>query len=115
MILFLFMKKTDDVYIQDIDKAVKKIQKYLSGADLQQFLENDLLQDGVMRQFEIIGEALNKISPQFAVEHPDFPIREAITLRNLLIHQYDQVDLEIVWETAQKDIPILKEQLKKLG
>ena len=68
-------------------------------------------QDAVIRQFEIIGEAASRISKDFLEQHSDFPIKEAIEMRNFLIHGYDEVDIKVVWKTLQEDIPLLKNKM----
>lgn len=107
------MKKNNQVYLQDISKAVFKIEKYTKDVNFEIFLKDEMRQDAVIRQFEIIGEAANKISKDFIESHPDFPLKEAIRMRNFLIHGYDEVDIKVVWKTIQIDIPLLKKSLEK--
>ncbi|MBI5123552.1 DUF86 domain-containing protein [Candidatus Roizmanbacteria bacterium] len=105
------MKKNNQVYLQDISKAVFKIEKYTKDVDFEIFLKDEMRQDAVIRQFEIIGEAANRISKDFLKDHPKFPLKEAIRMRNFLIHGYDEVNVEVVWKTVQVDIPLLKKNL----
>ena len=70
--------------------------------------------DALVRELEIIGEAANNLSEDFQGEHPDIPWERIIGMRNQLIHGYFTLDLQIVWDTLQKDVPKLKEQIKKL-
>jgi len=89
-------------YVEDIDEAA--------------FLQNELAQDGVIRNVEIIGEASRNIEqrhPAFAVEHPELPLAFAYQMRNAVAHGYFKVDLEIFWKTIQNDLPKLPEQIKK--
>lgn len=72
-------------------------------------------QDAAIRQLEIISEAASKLSKEFSTKNPDFPLKEAISMRNFLIHGYNDVDLEVVWKTVQEDIPLVKEKLESLG
>lgn len=108
------MEKSNDIYIQDIQKAIDKIEGYLKDIDFAGFEQEEMCHDAVIRQLEIIGEAANKLSQEFAKQNPDFPLKEAITMRNFLIHAYDDVDLTVVWKTIQEDIPLLKENIKSL-
>jgi len=105
------MKKDNKVYLQDILKAVLKIEEYTKGYDYERFLQDSVKQDAVIRQLEIIGEAANRISEDFLKDYPDFPLKEAIRMRNFLIHGYDEVDIKVVWKTIKEDIPILKKSL----
>ena len=109
------MKKDNKVYLQDIQKAITKIEEYIKDVSFDRFQDETMIQDAVIRQFEIIGEAASRISKEFLDDHPDFPLKEAIRMRNFLIHGYDEVDPKVVWKTFQEDIPVLKEQVKKLN
>ncbi len=109
------MEKSNDIYIQDIRKAINKIEDYLEDIDFTKFAQEEMRHDAVIRQLEIIGEAANKLSEEFAKQNPDFPLKEAITMRNFLIHAYDDVDLMVVWKTIQEDIPLLKKRIQSLN
>jgi uncharacterized protein with HEPN domain len=76
-----------------------------------------LIQDAVIRNFEIIGEASRNIErncPEFAAAHRDLPLLNAYEMRNALAHGYFRVDLEIVWKTIQNDLPALQQQIETL-
>ena len=107
------MKKNNQVYLQDISKAISKIEEYTKDVSHNEFQTDTMRQDAVIRQFEIIGEAANRISKDFLDNHQDFPLKEAIRMRNFLIHGYDEVNIEVVWKTVQVDIPLLKKSLLK--
>ena len=98
------MKKDNQTYFQDILKAVEKIEKYMKDQDFDAFQQDDMRQNAIIRQFEIIAEAANKLSKEFLDNNPEFPIKEAVSMRNFLIHGYDEVDLQVVWKTLQTDI-----------
>ena len=102
------MEKDDKVYLRHILDAASLIEKYLSGINEAHFLKTTLVQDGVIRQLEIIGEASNHISKHLQDTYPEIPWADIIGMRNKLIHDYFGVDLEKVWMTAQEDIPYLK-------
>lgn len=70
------------------------------------------LQDCVIRRLEIIGEAANRVSAETKQKHPDLPWTEMIGMRNMMIHEYDNLDFEIVWETVQRDLPVLIKKLQ---
>ena len=81
------------------------------------FLQNEMVQDAVIRNFEIIGEASHNIEqhyPGFSGEHPELPLAFAYQMRNAVAHGYFQVDLEIVWQTVHTDLSNLYEQVRGL-
>ena len=106
--------KSDSIYIEHILSSINSIQEYISGLSLETFLEDRKTQDAVVRQFEIIGEATKRISLDFRDNHPDIPWSHMAGMRNVLIHDYIDVNFEIVWKTANEDIPLVKEAILKL-
>jgi uncharacterized protein with HEPN domain len=97
----------DDTYLEDILHAARAIRRFLAGVSKEQFLANEEKYEAVNRKFEIIGEAARRLSQEAKQQFPEVPWDLATTMRNLLIHDYDDVDLNVVWETAQKDLPPL--------
>ena len=79
------------------------------------FYEDMQCQDAVLRRIEIIGEAARHISPQFPKGYPQIPWRDLAVLRNLVIHQYDAVDINQVWDTVQNRLPLLVEEISKIA
>jgi len=108
------MKKDDTVYLRHILDAIQRIQEYLAGVSYNQFLRDHLLQDGVVRQLEIIGEAASNVSEALQSAYPKLPWAAMIGIRNRLVHAYFEVDLFIVWDTVQSDLPPLKKQMEQL-
>jgi len=108
------MEKDNNIYIKHILDAIADIEKYISGKSFAEFQENTLIQDGVIRKIEIIGEAAKQMSDKFKKEHQEIPWRQVVGLRNKLIHEYFGVDLEAIWLAAQKDLLLLKDQLKTI-
>ncbi len=105
-------------YLGHILKAIERIDRYTSNMDEVAFLNSELVQDAVIRNIEIIGEASNNIqsvAPEFAAQHDDIPWLVMYTMRNRVSHGYDKVDLEIVWQTIQGDLPGLYRQVQKLA
>ncbi len=105
------MRKDDRVYLHHILDAIEQIEDYLEGVQVTNFLKNRLLQDGVVRQLEIIGEASRNLSDNTRSNIPDINWRQIIGLRNRLIHAYYQVNYHIVWEITQYDLPLLRDAI----
>jgi uncharacterized protein with HEPN domain len=98
-------------YLEHIQQAIGRIQRYLHDIDHAGFLSNEEKQDAVIRNLEIIGEAAGNIQrhfPDFATKHPDFPLKAAYGTRNALAHGYFKVDLDVVWKTVERDLPELE-------
>ena len=108
------MKKADIVYLKHIRDAISRIEEYTKAVGYEDFIKNDLIQDGVIRQLEIIGEATKRISTQFKSNNPHIPWRDIAGMRDKLIHDYFGVDIEAVWDTVKRDIPALKKEVKKI-
>jgi uncharacterized protein with HEPN domain len=106
--------KNDAVYLHHILDAIHRIEQYLTGISYDHFLQDVLLQDGVVRQMEIIGEAARNVSSALRNDHPELPWSKMIGIRNILIHAYFRVDIFIVWDTAQSDLPCLKQQVEQI-
>jgi uncharacterized protein with HEPN domain len=102
-------------YLTHILQAIERIDSYIADMDELAFLKNSLVQDAVIRNFEIIGEASNSINkrfPDFVTQHPDLPLASAYQMRNALAHGYFKVDFEMLWKTISNDLPQLYEQVQ---
>ena len=101
--------KDNLVYLRQIVDYIDDIEGYVKSTDFNQFETNGLLQDGVVRKIELIGEAAKRLSIDFWEQYREtLPLAEAVSTRNRLIHQYDDIDLRIVWNTVKQDLPELK-------
>jgi len=94
--------------------AINLIESYLQNKDYKDFKNNRMLQDAVIREIEIIGEAAKNVSADFRKKYPDIPWRSIAGMRDKLIHGYFGVDLGAVWDTAIKDLPRLKRMLMSI-
>ena len=108
------MKKDDTVYLKHIRDACDRIAQYLHGINSDKFNDTPLIQDGVIRQIEIIGEAIKRVSKDMHPIYPEIPWNDIAGMRDKLIHDYFGVDIGTVWLTAKEDIPILKDQIIKM-
>jgi uncharacterized protein with HEPN domain len=103
--------KDDAVYLTQILDAIGQVEEYVAGFDAEMFLGNRLVQDGVIRQFEIIGEATKNLSSDLKGSSPHVPWKDIAGMRDKLIHQYFGVDLSAVWETVTQDLPLFKSNI----
>ena len=104
------------VYLTHILEAIERIERYTEDVSEVAFLDNQMAQDAVIRNFEIIGEASNNIErryPEFAANNPALPLASAYQMRNAVAHGYFKVDLEIVWKTIHHDLPGLYRQVRE--
>lgn len=102
-------------YLAHIAEAIERIGRYTGEMDEAAFLNNPLVQDAVIRNLEIIGEASNNIVrhyPDFAASHPELPLSLAYQMRNAIAHGYFKVDFAIVWRTIQRDLSGLHAQIQ---
>ena len=104
--------RDDSVFVDDIKSAIARIQAYLHDVDEPAFQESTLLQDAVVRQLEVIGEAAKRLSSSFREARPGIPWKDLIGMRAKLAHDYMTVDLQIVWDTVQQDLPDLLAKLE---
>ena len=101
------MPSRDRAYLADILNAARSIRRFVDGVTKDEFLGNEEKYEAVNRKFEIIGEAASRLSPEARQQFPDIPWKLATAMRNILVHDYDDVNLHVVWNTAQNDLPTL--------
>ncbi len=94
-------------------KAITDVERYVNEMDFDAFSKNELVQDGVMRKLEIIGEASKRLSKEFKESTSEIPWKDICGMRDKLIHDYFGVDLMAVWKTAKEDTQVLKDVLEK--
>lgn len=107
------MRKDDTVYLRHMLDAIERIESYIKGCSYEDFLHNLLLQDGVIRQLEILGEAAGNVSNAFQQANYLIPWGQMIGIRNRLIHAYFNVDITVIWDTVQNDLTPLKAMIEK--
>ena len=103
----------DNAYIKDILAMIEEIENSTAGFDYDDFIKNRTAYRAVERNFEIIGEAVKRLSPEFTATYPEIAWQDIAGFRDVLIHEYSGVNVATVWDTLQKDIPPLKVVLQK--
>jgi uncharacterized protein with HEPN domain len=105
-------------YLEHILEAIQRIENYVAALpDERAFSSNNLVQDAVIRNLELIGEAAHKArtaNPELATRDPSIPWNLIYGMRNRILHGYFDINLEVVWRTVKNDLPPLRDQLHKL-
>ncbi|MCW7077788.1 MAG: DUF86 domain-containing protein [Canidatus Methanoxibalbensis ujae] len=91
-----------------------KIERYTENMNFEDFSNNELIQDGVIRNLEIIGEAVKNLPDDIKKDYPEVEWRKIAGLRDILIHAYFGVDLEVIWDIVKNKVPELKEMMRKI-
>jgi uncharacterized protein with HEPN domain len=102
----------DPAYLADMVLSARRAMEYLAGKQKEEFLTDPQCQDAVVRRLEVIGEAARRVSEATRLSLPNLPWTSLIGMRNILIHEYDGIDLAIVWETVKRDLPPLAAALQ---
>lgn len=93
------------IYLQDILRAIAHIDTYVADMTFEMFAVDSKTQDAVVRNLEIIGEAVKRLPVDFRTAHPNVAWHPAAAMRDFLIHEYPEVDVKAVWDTIQTDLP----------
>lgn len=106
--------KDDRIYLQHILEAIDNIESFMGSMTKEEFIYNVLVYSAVIRQLEIIGEAVKNISSDFKKTNENIPWKDIAGMRDKLIHDYFGVDVKLVWSICVKDIPQLKSNILKI-
>ena len=101
-------------YLEHILAAVDRIQRYVAGKSAADFMADTFLQDAVLRNLGVVGEAARRLladSPEYVALHPDIPIAKINATRNRIIHAYEEVDLDIIWNLLLYDVSVLRPKI----
>jgi uncharacterized protein with HEPN domain len=104
----------DDAYLYDILESARTAIEYMRGKDWDNFSEDILLQDAVVRRLEIIGEAASRVSSETQEKYGYLPWHDMRGTRNKIIHEYDSIRLDVIWDIVHKDLPDLVKELEKI-
>ncbi len=108
------MAKDPIVYLLHINDSIVLIGKYINKINKKEFLSDPILQDAVMRRLEIIGEAVKNLPVSFKSKHKSVPWKKIAGMRDILIHEYFGVDLNLVWNTLKTDLSKFQTDIVKL-
>jgi len=108
------VSKSDWVYIVHIQRSINQILEYTNELKEEEFLSNQLIEDAVVRNFEIIGEATKQISKEFRAKHTGIEWKKMAGMRDKLSDDYIEVDYAIIWATIQDILPDLKKKIQKI-
>jgi uncharacterized protein with HEPN domain len=104
----------DDAYLLDILNAARRVVRYAEDLSWERFRDDSLMQDAILRNLQIIGEAAQRISPELKSRHPQIPWAPMAGMRNRLVHEYFRLDLERIWQTVREDVPVLMTSIEPL-
>jgi uncharacterized protein with HEPN domain len=108
------MKKDPTVYIEHILESIAQIEEYTQNISEEEFFYDIKAQDAVFRRLEVVGEASKRIPAEVKNQFPNIEWKEAMGMRDIIIHNYNEIDPHIIWKTVQEDIPKLKKEVLKL-
>jgi len=108
------VRKEDSTYLKHILDCIVDIESFSLGYTKESFLVDKKTFNSCIRMFEVIGEATKRISPELKSKHTNIAWKEISGLRDVLIHDYEDVDLPAVWQIIQNDIPTLKTNIQKI-
>ena len=100
--------------LEDMLESALKIKRYTTNLDFDSFLNDEKTIDAVVRNFEIIGEAANRIDPDYRMKNPEIEWKRMRGFRNRIVHDYFGIDYEIVWEIIENDLDDLIKQIESL-
>src|SRR5574341_625690 len=109
-----FMNKDDAVHLRHMLDAIEQLERYTRGMSENEFISRPMVQDAVARQIEIVGKAAKKVSVEFQALYPKLPWAETISIHSKMVGEDYKLNLALVWDTIQDDLPLLKQTIRKL-
>lgn len=107
-------KRDHIIFLEDILESIKKIERYTKDIDLNKFKKHEMVVDAVIRNFQVIGEAVKNIPKLVKTRYPDVEWKEAAGFRDILIHEYFGIDIEAVRDTIINNLPGFKKHIKQI-
>jgi len=104
----------DKAFLYDVVHGVRLAVGYVEGVTREQFDQDPMAQDAVIRRLTVVGEATKRLSPDFRERHPGIPWKQMAGMRDVIVHEYDRVDLDTVWNVLQNEFPGLLSQLERI-
>lgn len=108
------MPRDYKVYVDDIIQAIEKIKRFTAGLDRETFSQDEKTFDAVVRNLEVIGEAVKKLPEEVRNRYPSVEWKKIAGLRDILVHEYFGIDIEIVWDILQKKLAPLEIQMRQI-
>jgi uncharacterized protein with HEPN domain len=108
------VKKNSKVFLEHIMDSILLIEEYSQSLTQAEFVKNRSLQDAIIRRLEIIGEAVKNLPTAFRSRHSDIPWKQIAGMRDILIHEYFDVDLILTWRVVKQELPSIKKRLADL-
>jgi uncharacterized protein with HEPN domain len=102
------------LYLTDILEAIRKIETFVVGVTFEAFSQDAKTIDAVVHNIEVIGEAARHIPEQLRLAYPAVPWKQVVGSRDKMIHEYFGIDLEVIWQTINDDLPVLKQEVKAI-
>ncbi len=112
--MFCMSERSLRLVLEDLLDSIKKIETYTRGISFDDFYNDPIVVDAVVRNFQVLGEAAKRIPSEIRKMNQDINWRKIIGLRNRIVHDYFGIDYKIVWKIIEKDIPLLKIQLERV-
>lgn len=104
-------RSRDKSRLEHILQAIERIMRYTKGKTFEDFIADDMMYYAVVKNIEILGEASNMLTEEFRNGHPQTPWKQVSGMRNYIVHEYFQVDNNVVWDVITNDLPILEQQV----
>ena len=108
------MSRGVDLLPGEILEAIQLVEQYTQGLSFEAFAANVEKQDAVVRRLAVIGDAVKGLPEDFRVRHPTVPWRDIAGARDIMIHEYFRVDLDLAWEMVRNDLPALAQNIRDL-
>jgi len=108
------MPRDYKVFLEDILEAIKKIRSYTTSLSLESFSKDEKSMDAVVRNLEVIGEAIKNVPEDVRLRYPDVEWKRIAGLRDILIHEYFGIDVVIIWDIIQNKLPFLETQVEQI-